>query len=270
GVDAVGHGRDQDFGGFYGRDQIGLAHRNVIDVEARVEQFAHPHLDPVGELARDNDERSSATSHSSAFVSPRRSGGDSTEPTLPACGGGGVGAGEGTEADAALISDLRHCSTLLNPLRRHCRKRDKRGVGLQDAILLYQMTRSRQSIARNGMERGSLRSRAALAAPVERFHAARGDSAPMRPVTMFAHLLTGFIRPLLVAQMVVQLAAVPVSRTARAANDQSEGSGLPLPRFASLKSDHVNVRGGPNRDHDVAWIYTRPALPVEITAEYEN
>jgi SH3-like domain-containing protein len=57
---------------------------------------------------------------------------------------------------------------------------------------------------------------------------------------------------------------------ARAGGDQSEGSGLPLPRFASLKSDHVNVRGGPNKDHDVAWIFTRPALPVEITAEFEN
>jgi SH3-like domain-containing protein len=56
----------------------------------------------------------------------------------------------------------------------------------------------------------------------------------------------------------------------RAAGDLSEGSGLPLPRFASLKSDHVNVRGGPNKDHDVAWVYTRPALPVEITAEFEN
>jgi SH3-like domain-containing protein len=68
------------------------------------------------------------------------------------------------------------------------------------------------------------------------------------------------------------LAAVvaTASRPARAAGDQSESSGLPLPRFASLKSDHVNVRGGPNKDHDVAWIYTRPALPVEITAEFEN
>jgi SH3-like domain-containing protein len=143
-------------------------------------------------------------------------------------------------------------------------------VGPQDAILLYQMTGSRQSIARNGMTRRSLHGQAESPAPVKRSHAARGNSPGMRPVMIFAHLLSGFIRPLLVAQMVVQLAAVPVSRTARAANDQSEGSGLPLPRFASLKSDHVNVRGGPNKDHDVAWIYTRPALPVEITAEYEN
>ena len=37
-----------------------------------------------------------------------------------------------------------------------------------------------------------------------------------------------------------------------------------------LKSDHVNVRGGPNKDHDVAWIFTRSGLPVEITAEFEN
>lgn len=48
------------------------------------------------------------------------------------------------------------------------------------------------------------------------------------------------------------------------------GTGLPVPRFVSLKSDHVNVRGGPTKDNDVSWIYTRSSLPVEITAEFEN
>jgi len=47
-------------------------------------------------------------------------------------------------------------------------------------------------------------------------------------------------------------------------------SGLPVPRFVSLKSDKVNVRSGPTKDHDVAWVYSRAALPVEITAEFEN
>jgi SH3-like domain-containing protein len=47
-------------------------------------------------------------------------------------------------------------------------------------------------------------------------------------------------------------------------------SGLPVPRFVSLKTDRVNVRGGPDKDHDVAWIYTRVGWPVEITAEFEN
>src|SRR6185437_6935145 len=47
-------------------------------------------------------------------------------------------------------------------------------------------------------------------------------------------------------------------------------SGLPVPRYVSLKSDHVNVRAGPTKDNDVAWVYTRAGLPDEITAEYEN
>jgi SH3-like domain-containing protein len=47
-------------------------------------------------------------------------------------------------------------------------------------------------------------------------------------------------------------------------------SGLPIPRFVSLKSDRVNVRAGPNKDQEVRWIYTRVGMPVEITAEFEN
>lgn len=47
-------------------------------------------------------------------------------------------------------------------------------------------------------------------------------------------------------------------------------SGLPVPRYVSLKSDHVNVRAGPTKDNDVSWIFTRSGLPVEITAEFEN
>jgi SH3-like domain-containing protein len=85
----------------------------------------------------------------------------------------------------------------------------------------------------------------------------------------FAHFSNRFMRWLVAAQIVAAAVAAGAN-SAHAANDQSEGSGLPLPRFASLKSDHVNVRGGPNKDHEVAWIYTRPALPVEITAEFEN
>jgi SH3-like domain-containing protein len=47
-------------------------------------------------------------------------------------------------------------------------------------------------------------------------------------------------------------------------------SGLPVPRFVSLKADRVNVRGGPTKDHDVSWIFTRAGLPVEVTAEFDN
>ena len=59
--------------------------------------------------------------------------------------------------------------------------------------------------------------------------------------------------------------------TASSAKDSAlTSSGLPVPRYVSLKSDHVNVRAGPTKDNDVAWVYTRSGLPVEITAEFEN
>jgi len=47
-------------------------------------------------------------------------------------------------------------------------------------------------------------------------------------------------------------------------------SGLPIPRFVSLKSDRVNARSGPNKDQEVRWVYTHAGMPVEITAEFEN
>ena len=47
-------------------------------------------------------------------------------------------------------------------------------------------------------------------------------------------------------------------------------SGFPVPRFVSLKSDRVNVRVGPSRDHRVGWTFVRSGLPVEIVQEFEN
>jgi SH3-like domain-containing protein len=46
-------------------------------------------------------------------------------------------------------------------------------------------------------------------------------------------------------------------------------SGLPVPRFASLKSERVFVRQGPSNDNPVSWIYTRKGWPVEIIAEQD-
>ena len=47
-------------------------------------------------------------------------------------------------------------------------------------------------------------------------------------------------------------------------------SGLPVPRFVSLKRDKVNVRKGPSTEHRVKWIYTSKGYPVEIIAESDN
>lgn len=47
-------------------------------------------------------------------------------------------------------------------------------------------------------------------------------------------------------------------------------TGLPLPRYVSLKSDRVNLREGPSQDHQTIWVFQRAGLPVEITAESDN
>jgi len=45
---------------------------------------------------------------------------------------------------------------------------------------------------------------------------------------------------------------------------------LPLPRFASLKSDNVYVRAGPSMDYPIKWIYKKEGLPVEIVQEFDS
>lgn len=56
---------------------------------------------------------------------------------------------------------------------------------------------------------------------------------------------------------------------ADAAAAEPQGAQGPLPRFASLKADEVNVRTGPGTRYPIAWVFVRQGLPVEIIAEYE-
>ena len=47
-------------------------------------------------------------------------------------------------------------------------------------------------------------------------------------------------------------------------------SGLPIPRFVSLRSDEINVRVGPGKRYPIKWVFKRRGLPVEIIAEFEQ
>jgi SH3-like domain-containing protein len=51
--------------------------------------------------------------------------------------------------------------------------------------------------------------------------------------------------------------------------DRKAGTGLPLPRFAALRSDEVNMRTGPGTRYPIEWVYRQEGLPVEIIAEFE-
>ncbi|MBL8846265.1 MAG: hypothetical protein JNN24_10900 [Hyphomicrobium zavarzinii] len=51
---------------------------------------------------------------------------------------------------------------------------------------------------------------------------------------------------------------------------RSSESGLPLPRFVSLKADRVNLRAGPGTDYPTSWVFRRAGLPVEVVSEFEG
>jgi SH3-like domain-containing protein len=53
--------------------------------------------------------------------------------------------------------------------------------------------------------------------------------------------------------------------------DPTKGTvtGQELPRWASLRSDEVNLRIGPGTNFQIDWVYHRRDLPVRIEREYE-
>lgn len=72
------------------------------------------------------------------------------------------------------------------------------------------------------------------------------------------------------AALAAILAGMGLNAALAAGPDPKKGSGLPVPRYVSLKTDRVNLREGPSKDHRTAWVFQRAGLPVEIVAEYET
>jgi SH3-like domain-containing protein len=55
-----------------------------------------------------------------------------------------------------------------------------------------------------------------------------------------------------------------------AARKAGSVTGLSIPRFVSLKASEVNSRVGPGAEYQIAWVFKRAGLPVEILAEFES
>lgn len=72
---------------------------------------------------------------------------------------------------------------------------------------------------------------------------------------------------LLVVAAVVSGAAGATSRHEKVGGRTSH---LPVPRFASLRSDNVNLRVGPGVRYPIAWILHRRFLPVKIEREFKD
>ncbi len=76
-------------------------------------------------------------------------------------------------------------------------------------------------------------------------------------------LLAGVVLFATLAPVVAEEAVISVT-------GNGKSSGLPVPRFVSLKSNKVNVRRGPSTDQAIVWVFSRAGLPVEVIAEFEN
>jgi SH3-like domain-containing protein len=62
----------------------------------------------------------------------------------------------------------------------------------------------------------------------------------------------------------------PLASTEVFAQATKGPTGLPLPRFVSLKSKKINLRVGPGKDYAVSWRFLKSGLPVEVIQEYDN
>ena len=62
-------------------------------------------------------------------------------------------------------------------------------------------------------------------------------------------------------------AALLAGTAVRAEAERPTPSGLPVPRWVSLKSGQINARVGPGNDYRILWTYRSKGLPVQVIAE---
>ncbi len=74
--------------------------------------------------------------------------------------------------------------------------------------------------------------------------------------------------PRFIIGLFMLLAALPAAAPALA--QANNPSGLPLPRFASTRSEPINVRVGPGQKYEIAWTYVQAGIPVEIIQEFDT
>jgi len=76
------------------------------------------------------------------------------------------------------------------------------------------------------------------------------------------------MRPAGLALLAALLAAPALASAAT--KPRETPSGLPVPRYVSLKFEAVNARSGPGDDHRLLWVFHAKGLPVEVVAETDE
>ncbi|QNT69476.1 SH3 domain-containing protein [Defluviicoccus vanus] len=72
------------------------------------------------------------------------------------------------------------------------------------------------------------------------------------------------------AARIFVILAMLLASVAAEADAAPNDSGLPIPRFVSLRSGEANIRTGPGEQYPIKWTYQRQGLPLEVVAEYHH
>lgn len=84
---------------------------------------------------------------------------------------------------------------------------------------------------------------------------------------MGSRFMTGFALRVLCA---AALAFAPVPALSEGGAGKGRVTGMPLPRFVSVRAETANARRGPSLEHRVDWTFRKRGLPLEVTDEYGN
>jgi SH3-like domain-containing protein len=68
------------------------------------------------------------------------------------------------------------------------------------------------------------------------------------------------------------LLAPPAATAQESPGPKAKGkvTALQVPRYVSLKASEVNSRVGPGSEYQIAWVFKRAGLPVEVLDEFET
>jgi SH3-like domain-containing protein len=79
------------------------------------------------------------------------------------------------------------------------------------------------------------------------------------------------VRPLIILILTAAALALAACKGGHGqAQARPTPSGLPVPRYVSLKFDEVNARGGPGDDYRLLWVYRAKGLPLQVIEETQE
>tara|TARA_R110002110_G_scaffold415612_6_gene652093 strand:- start:121927 stop:122472 length:546 start_codon:yes stop_codon:yes gene_type:complete len=85
-----------------------------------------------------------------------------------------------------------------------------------------------------------------------------------RPLTALLGLFA------IMAFVVIAPEPAATQQTTAAPTAAANPSGLPIPRWVSIRAREANLRTGPGARYPIDWVLQRRSLPAEVVGEFEN